>query len=52
MDTYLIKSAKGYWLPLGHGYTKKAAEAGRFTLQQMIELGFNLDGCTLERVAK
>lgn len=47
---YFIKSEKGYWLPRGEGYTKDVDKAGRFTLEEMIGFGFNLDGCTLTRV--
>ena len=44
---YLIKSTKGYWLEKGHGYTQSKNEAYAFTLEEMLHLGFNLDGCTL-----
>ena len=44
---YLIKSTKGYWLEKGHGYTQSQYEAYAFTLEEMLHLGFNLDGCTL-----
>ena len=44
---YLIKSTKGYWLEKGHGYTQSQNEAYAFTLEEMLHLGFNLDGCTL-----
>ena len=44
---YLIKSTKGYWLEKGHGYTQSQNEAHAFTLEEMLHLGFNLDGCTL-----
>ena len=47
---YRIKSAKGYWLPKGHGYTNDPAKAGIWTLAQMDAEGLHLDGCTLERV--
>ena len=48
---YLIKSTKGYWLEKGHGYTQSQNEAYAFTLEEMLHLGFNLDGCTLLGVA-
>ena len=43
---YLIKSTKGYWLEKGHGYTK-AKMKPMHSLEEMLHLGFNLDGCTL-----
>ena len=46
---YYIKSAKGYWLAQGHGYTQNQSEAYAFTLDQMLQFAFNLDGCTLLR---
>ena len=44
---YLIKSTKGYWLEKGHGYTQSQNEAYAFILEEMLHLGFNLDGCML-----
>ena len=46
---YYIKSAKGYWLAQGNGYTQNQSEAYAFTLDQMLQFAFNLDGCTLLR---
>jgi hypothetical protein len=46
---YYIKSLKGYWLPKGLGYTSDKKQAGVFTIQEMADQDFNLDGCTLER---
>ena len=43
---YYIKSAKGYWLAQGNGYTQNQSEAYAFTLDQMLQFAFNLDGCT------
>lgn len=44
---YLIKSAKGYWLARGHGYTKDVTKAGWFTSGESQQ--HNLDRCTLYR---
>ena len=49
---YYIKSAKGYWLAQGNGYTQNQSEAYAFTLDQMLQFAFNLDGCTLLRQSK
>jgi len=46
--TYVIESAKGFWLPGGYGYTKDFAKAGRFPASELVK--YNLDGCTLHRV--
>ena len=43
---YLIKSTKGYWLEKVT-VTQSQNEAYAFTLEEMLHLGFNLDGCTL-----
>ena len=39
---YYIKSAKGYWLAQGNGYTQNQSEAYAFTLDQMLQFAFNL----------
>ena len=47
---YYIKSAKGYWLAQGNGYTQNQSEAYAFTLDQMLQFAFNLDGCAPQTV--
>ena len=42
---YYIKSAKGYWLAQGNGYTQTKAKP-MLSLDQMLQFAFNLDGCT------
>ena len=43
---YLIKSTKGYWLEKVT-VTHKAKMKPMHSLEEMLHLGFNLDGCTL-----
>ena len=38
---YYIKSAKGYWLAQGNGYTKTKAKP-MLSLDQMLQFAFNL----------
>ena len=45
----LHQKRQGYWLAQGHGYTQNQSEAYAFTLDQMLQFAFNLDGCTLLR---
>jgi hypothetical protein len=41
---YNIKSPKGYCHAQGNGYTQNQSEAYAFTLDQMLQYAFNLDG--------
>lgn len=50
MTKYMVKSAKGYWLPGAAGYTQSEAEAGVWTLAELATKAWNLDGCSLVRV--
>ena len=42
---YYIKSAKGYWLAQGNGYTQNQSEAYAFT-RPNVAVCFQSDGCT------
>ena len=46
----LHQSAKGYWLAQGNGYTQNQSEAYAFTLDQMLQFAFNLDGCAPQTI--